>query len=230
MNRWVENSGDRLAFSILHAMRTITKTLAQWAGWLAISGGLLWILYAILALLQPLGNITFFTGAQGELLVTNAPAFQVAGAAGGVALTLLGLAVVGVAARYDLPGNAAPHFNSIVPSRFGVAMGWVGALAGALAAATAWLALVLPNSAMHFFGAVLVALGAMLVAIEANGSDEAYPIAAPLFLVGALGMLSLLAQALLPMVTWLLPVYTTLVMAVYGFAWVRFGGLLMRSV
>lgn len=211
-------------------MKTITNTLAQCAGWLAIGGGLLWILYAILAVLQPLGNRTPLPAAQGELLVTNALAFQVAGATGGAALTLLGLAVVGAAARYDLPRNAVQPFNTVLPSRFGVAMGWVGALAGVLAAATAWLVLVLPNGAMHFFGAVLVALGAMLVAIEANGSDDAYPIAAPLFLVGALGMLSLLAQALLPVVTWLLPVYAALVMAVYGFAWVRFGSLLMRSV
>lgn len=209
-------------------MKMISQTLAQWAGWLAIGGGLLWILYAILALLQPLGSVAPFTDAQGELTVTNSLAFRMAGGIGGAALVLLGLAVVGAAARYDLPSNAPHHFNAVVPSRFGVAMGWVGALAGALAAATALLLLVLPTNAMHFFGAVLVPLGAMLVAIEANGSDHAYPIAAPLFLVGALGMLGVLAQALLPVVAWLLPVYAALLMAVYGFAWVRFGNLLMR--
>jgi hypothetical protein len=210
-------------------MKTITNFLARWAGAAAIGGGLLWIGYAILALLQPLGSVAPFTNDQSQLSVTNPFAFQITGAAGGAALTLLGLAVVGAATRYALPGNEAHHFSAAVPSRFGVAMGWVGALAGLLAAATALLLLVLPNGAMQLFGAVLVPFGAMLVAIEANGSDHAYPIAAPLFLVGALGMVGLLAQALLPTVAWMLPVYAALVMAVYGFAWVRFGNLLMRN-
>ncbi|HHY58057.1 MAG TPA: hypothetical protein GYA08_21785 [Chloroflexi bacterium] len=209
-------------------MKTITNALSQWAGWLAMGGGLLWILYTILALLQPLGSMTPFIGAQGELAVTNPLAFRATGVVGGAALILLGLAVVGAAARYHLPGRQPHHFNAVVPSRFGVAMGWVGALAGVLAATTALLLLVLPTSAMHFFGAVLVPLGAMLVAIEANGSDHAYPIATPLFLVGALGMIGLLVQALLPVVAWMLPVYAALIMAVYGFAWVRFGNLLMQ--
>jgi hypothetical protein len=210
-------------------MKTITNFPAQWAGWFAIGGGLLWILYAILALLQPLGSTALFTGDAGAPLVTNPSAFRLAGIIGGVALTLLGLAVVGAAVRYNLPGGEPHHFNAVVPSRFGVAMGWVGALAGVLAAMTALLLLVLPTGAMQFFGAVLVPFGAMLVAIEANGSDHAYPIAAPLFLVGALGMIGLLAQALLPVVTWMLPVYVALIMAAYGFAWVRFGNLLTHS-
>lgn len=210
-------------------MKTITNFLAQWAGWCAIGGGLLWILYAILALLQPLGSTTPVTSDAGAPLITNPSALRLAGIIGGVALTLLGLAVAGTAARYNLPGSEPHHFNAVVPSRFGVAMGWVGALAGVLAAATALLLLVLPNGAMQLFGAVLVPFGAMLVAIEANGRDHAYPIAAPLFLVGALGMIGLLAQALLPVVTWMLPVYAALVMAVYGFAWVRLGNLLTQS-
>jgi hypothetical protein len=207
-------------------MKTITNFLAHWAGWFAIGGGLLWILYAILALLQPMGGAAPFPGDAGMTRITDPLTFRLTGAAGGVALMLLGLAVVGAAARYNLPGGEPHHFNAVVPSRFGVAMGWVGALAGVLAAATALLLLVLPNGAMQLFGAVLVPFGAMLVAIEANGSDHAYPIAAPLFLVGALGMIGLLAQALLPTVAWMLPVYAALVMAVYGFAWVRLGGLL----
>ena len=52
-------------------MKTITNFLAQWVGWLAIGGGLLWILYAILALLQPLGSATPFAGDAGVTLITN---------------------------------------------------------------------------------------------------------------------------------------------------------------
>ena len=53
-------------------------------------------------------------------------------------------------------------------------------------------------------------------------------IAAPLFLAGTLGMVALLAQAMTPLFTWMLPVYAALIMAIYGFVWVRFGNLLTR--
>ncbi len=208
-------------------MNTVMNRLGQSAGWLAIAGGLLWIVYAIVEMLQPMGDVATFTNDQSQTSVTNPAAFQLAGMAGGAALALLGLAIVGAAARYRLPGNAQNHFGAIVPSRFGVAMGWVGALAGGLAAVTALLLLVFPNSAMQLFGQVLIAVGAMLVAIEANAGELTYPIAAPLFLVGALGLVGLLAQAMVPLYAWMLPVYAALAMAVYGFAWVRIGALLV---
>lgn len=208
-------------------MHTITNRLERWAGELALIGGLLWIGYGILATLQPMGAVTAVANEVGETLVTNPLAFRTAGVAGGAALMLLGLAVVGAATRYKLPGAEPNRFNTLVPSRFGVAMGWVGALAGLLASGAALLLLVAPQAAMQLFGAVLVPVGAMLVAIEANGSDHAYRMAGPLFFVGALGMISLLVQAMLPLTPWLLPVYAALVMAVYGFAWVRFGNLLI---
>ena len=209
-------------------MSQIAELLNRWAPWLAIGGGLLWILYAILEMLQPMGSVASFTNDQGQMLVTNPGAFRVAGSAGGAALVLLGLAVVGTARRYDLPGAEPNRFSSAVPSRFGVAMGWVGALAGLLAAIMALALLVPAHSAMQLFGAVLVPFGTLLVAIEANGSERAYPIAAPLFLAGALGMLALLAQAMTPLFAWMLPVYAALVMATYGFVWVRFGNLLIH--
>lgn len=210
-------------------MSTITNLLDRWAGWLAIAGGLLWIVYAVLATLQPLGSVATYTNDLGDTLVTNPTAFRMTGAAGGGALILLGLTIVGVAARNSLPGAEPPRFGSVAPSRYGVAMAWVGALAGLLAAAMALLLFVLPNNAMYFFAAVLIPFGAMLIAIEANGSEQADRIAVPLFLVGALGMISLLAQTLIPLAAWMLPVYAALVMAVYGFAWVRFGSLLMSA-
>ncbi|GIV74026.1 MULTISPECIES: hypothetical protein [Caldilinea] len=196
----------------------IVNRLKRMVAALAILGGLLWIVYAILGILQPLGNVA-----------TNSAAFWAAGAAGGAALVLQGLAVVGVALRYGLPGEEPPRFGTVIPSRYGVAMGWIGALAGLLAIATALLSLELPNNAMQLFGAVLTPLGAMLVAVEANGSEQAYRIAGPLFLVGALGMVGLLAQALLPVASWMAPVYVALAMAVYGFAWVRLGSLLATT-
>lgn len=192
-----------------------------------MAGGLLWILYAIWETLQPMGSAVTVAPDTGQLEIIDPAVFRITGASGGAAVTLLGLAIVGVAARYGLPDDAPDRFNSVLPSRYGVAMAWIGALAGVLATVLALLLFTLPNNAMQIFGALLVPFGAMLVAVEANGSDNAYRIASPLFLVGALGMVALLVQALLPFVPWVLPVYAALTMAVYGFAWVRFGSLLM---
>lgn len=208
-------------------MKTLMNRLGQSAGWLSIAGGLLWILYAILEMLQPLGSAVMIAPDTGQHLVIDPVLFRITGVAGGAAIGLLGLAVAGIAVRHGLSGDSPDHFNTVLPSRYGVAMAWVGALGGLLAALLALLTLLLPNNAMHLFGAVLVPVGAMLVAVEANGSDHAYRIAAPLFLVGALGVIALLVQALMPVVAWMLPVYVALAMAVYGFAWVRFGSLLL---
>jgi len=211
-------------------MPYITERLNRWAPWLAIGGGLLWILYAILAMLEPMGAITAFTNDQGQTLIINPAALRTAGSAGGAALALLGAALVGTARRYHLPNNEPDRFSSAVPSRFGVAMGWVGALAGLLSVVSALLLLLPTHSAMQLLGAVLVPFGTLLVAVEANGSERACPIAAPLFLAGTLGMLALLVQAMIPLFAWMLPVYAALAMAVYGFVWVRFGSLLARQV
>lgn len=208
-------------------MKPLTTRLNRSAGWLSIAGGLLWILYAIWEMLQPMGSGMTVAPDTGQIAIANPGVFRMTGATGGASVVMLGLAVVGVAARYGLPGDAPDRFSTVLPSRYGVAMAWVGALAGLAAAVLALLTLALPNNAMQLFGAVLVPFGAMLVAVEANGSEHAYRIAAPLFLVGVLGMAALLVQALLPLVSWMLPVYAALAMAVYGFAWVRFGSLLM---
>jgi hypothetical protein len=208
-------------------MKPLTTRLNRSAGWLSIAGGLLWILYAIWETLQPMGSAVTVAPDTGHIAITHPGLFRMTGAAGGTAVVMLGLAVVGVATRYGLPGDAPDRFSAVLPSRYGVAMAWVGALAGLVATVMALLTLALPNNAMQIFGALLVPFSAMLVAVEANGSEHAYRIAAPLFLVGALGMAALLVQALLPFVPWMLPVYAALAMAVYGFAWVRFGSLLL---
>ena len=46
-------------------MSQIAELLNRWAPWLAIGGGLLWILYAILEMLQPMGSVASFTNDQG---------------------------------------------------------------------------------------------------------------------------------------------------------------------
>ena len=201
-------------------MNWINGQVARGAGWLAVGGGLLWIGYAVAGLSG---------GDVGSGALFSTPTFNSAvlgRTSGGGALLLLGLAVAGTAARYSLPGSTPEPFYSTVPIRFGVAMGWAGALAGLLAGLTALLHIESTYHALQLFGALLVPVSAMLVAIDANRHENTYPIAAPLFLVGALGRAGILAQALVSAASWMQPVYAALVLAVGGFAWVRFGSLL----
>ncbi len=168
----------------------------------AMIGGLLWILYAILRYVRPL----------------PAPAPELAGAG---ALVLLALALLAASAQLRLPGDGS--------GRFGLAMAAVTPLA-AVAAVVGALAQQEPLAANALVaGELLLAFGVMLVAIEAAGEPASGPAGSILFVVGVAGMVGLFAQALAAAATWMLPIYAALAMAVYGLAWVRFGGWLARE-
>ena len=164
--------------------------LVSWTPYFAIGGGLVWILYAIQAMLEPLGPVATYYSGQGALLVTNPGAFLITALTGGLGLISLGLAVVGTARRYDLPRQRPERFGSTLPTRFGVAMGWVGAACGLLMIGAGIFRLPPIVGVAQLTGAVLIPLGATLLAVEANGDEDAQPIAAALFLVGALGLVS----------------------------------------
>jgi hypothetical protein len=167
----------------------------------ALVGGLLWIAYAIFRFVRPLtAPVTAWTGA--------------------AALALLALALLGAAARLGAP--------DVGPGRFGRVMAAV-ALPAAAAAAVGGLLQHEPLAANALLaGEVLLAFGVMLVAIEAAGAPATAAAGSALFVVGVMGMLGLMAQALAAATSWMLPVYAALVMAIYGLAWVRFGGWLAR--
>lgn len=168
----------------------------------AIIGGLLWIVYAILLLVRPAPLIVTSAAASGSLaaLAIALPA----------AVHLLGLSVQG-------------------SGRFGVAMGWVTLATAAAALAGGLLERASLVAGAVTAGEVLLAVGAMLVAIEAAGQPQNAVSGSALFVVGVTGMVGLMAQALVPLTFWMLPIYAALVMAIYGLAWVRLGGRLARG-
>lgn len=198
-------------------MNRIGPLAQRWAPAAAMLGGLVWIAYTLAALLQPWGRYAAYTDAQGAVAVTNAPVFQLTALMGGAALLLLGVALVGTARRLGLPAH--------LPGQIGVALGVVGGAAGLLL----WIGALLRQPALATAamnaGALLVAVGVLLVAIDGAGRT----LAPSLFLIGALGLAAIFAAALVSLVSWMLPVYAALVMAVYGFAWVRFGDLLGKD-
>lgn len=198
-------------------MTGLDKFSRKWAAAAAIVGGLAWIAYSMAAMLEPWGDYAAYVDAGGAATVTNAPGFRLAALLGGAALLLLGGAAAGAARRLGLPAR--------LPGHFGLALALVGAAAGLAMWAGALLLLPdLVGAAMNI-GAIMVAVAAMLLAIDGAGQT----LAMPLFIVGALGLAAVLAAALVSLVAWMLPVYAALVMAVYGFAWVRFGSMLAAA-
>ena len=183
----------------------------------AIAGGLVWIAYTLAAMLQPWGSNTTFVDQSSALSITNAPAFQLTALLGGAALLLLGAALAGAARRMGLPDR--------LPGQIGLALGLIGGAAGLAMWVGALLHQVNLVAAALNAGATLIAIGVMLLAIDGAGQE----MATPLFIVGGLGMAAVFAAALVSLVTWMQPVYAALVMAVYGFAWVRFGDMLGKD-
>ena len=198
-------------------MTRLDQLAQQWAPATAILGGLAWIAYTMAALLQPWGSYATYGAPQGAPTISNIPAFLFTSLLGGLALLVLGSALAGTARRMGLPAQ--------LPGRFGMALGLVGGATGLVMAAAAFmLHMTLAAAAMNA-GAIMVAVGALLLASDGAGQR----LAMPLFIVGALGVTAIFAAALVSLATWMLPVYAALVMAVYGFAWVRLGDILGKT-
>jgi hypothetical protein len=184
-------------------------------------GGLLWIVYSILLLLKPWGDIVSASNGTEPPFVIDAGAFALTAIAGAGALALLAVALLATVRRLQLPVQGA--------GRFGIAMAGVAMLAAVAAAAGGLLRLPAFVSGALTAGEVLLAFGVMLVAIDAAGTPSSGSYGSALFIVGVVGMLGLMAQALVALAIWMLPVYGALVMAVYGLAWVRFGSWLYQT-
>jgi hypothetical protein len=183
-------------------------------------GGLLWILYAILALLRPWGVVVSTPPWPEPPVVLQPTAFAITALVGGAALFVLALAVPATVRRLTLPVEGA--------GRFGVALAWTSILAAIAAAVGGVLGRAGLTAGAMTAGEVLLAFAVMLVAIDTAGSPATGVYGSALFVVGVVGMLGLMAQALVAVALWMLPVYGALVMAVYGLAWVRFGNWLYR--
>lgn len=197
------------------------KNLATFAPPAAIVGGLLWIIFTILLMLHPLGEPLRAAGS-----TDNAPperSAPVVGIAitGAIAFVLLALALLATVRRLGLPLQRS--------GRFGVALGWAAITLAVAAAGASLVQMPAVTFAALTLGQVLLAFGVLLVAVDAAATPASAASASALFVVGAAGMLALLAQALVAATSWMLPVYAALVMAVYGLAWVRFGNWLYRQ-
>jgi hypothetical protein len=220
-------------------MKTEIRTLAAPA---AMGGGLLWIVYAVLLLLTPWGDPVTRPAWPEAPVVLNLRVYALTAGTGAAGLGVLAAAALATAWRARLPMTT--------PGRFGMAMATVAILAAVGAAVGGVLGLPRLTAGAMTAGEVLLAVGLMLLAIDAAGARAAAEIdqlgttqpgaAQPgatqaeaygpaLFTVGVVGMLGLMAQALVALTPWMLPVYGALAMAVYGLAWVRLGNWLQQQ-
>lgn len=197
------------------------KHLQTFAPSAAMIGGLIWIFYTILLLLRPWGDFVTAPPWPEPPTVLNPSAFAVTAVIGGTALAILALAVPATVKRLNLPVEGA--------GRFGVALAWLAFMMAFVAAAGGLAGQAALAAGAMTAGEALLAIGVMLVAIEAARSPTTGGYGSALFVVGVVGMLGLLAQALVAMAAWMLPIYGALMMAVYGLAWVRFGNWLYRQ-
>jgi hypothetical protein len=237
-------------------MKTELRTLAAPA---AMGGGLLWIVYAVLLLLTPLGDPVTRPAWPEAPVVLNLRVYALTAGTGAAGLGVLAAAALATAWRARLPVTT--------PGRFGMAMATVAILAAVGAAVGGVLGLPRLASGAMTAGEVLLAVGVMLLAIDAAGAParaaaeidqlgttqpgaaqpgatqpgaaqpgatqpgaaQAGAYGPALFTVGVVGMLGLMAQALVALTPWMLPVYGALAMAVYGLAWVRLGNWLQQQ-
>lgn len=196
------------------------KQLQSFASPAAMIGGLLWIAYAIFLLLAPWGEYVTRPMWPEPPALLNPGVFALTVGAGAAALAVLALAAAATGRLAQLPAAA--------PGRFGMAMVWMTIPAAVAAAVSGLAGWPVAASGALTAGEVLLAFGVLLLANDAAGNSATSAYGSALFVVGVVGMLGLMAQALVALVTWMLPVYGALVMAVYGLAWVRLGNWLNR--
>lgn len=171
-------------------------------------GGLVWITYAILAMLQP-GMPGSAAGAP--------PASRWTLGLAGTALPCLGGALAGGAWRAGLPRRTA--------GRLGLVLAAVGGLAGGVGVASALLVWMPAPGTLILMGTLALVGAALLLAVDAGRTEGAW---VAFGLLGMLGLFAAAAPTLVELVPWALPVHGALAMAIYGFAWVLYGNGLTR--
>jgi hypothetical protein len=189
-------------------MTRFRNRLQQWAPALAMVGGLAWITYVILAMLQP--------GVPGSAAGAPPASRGTLGLAGAALLCLAG-ALAGGAWRIGLPRRTA--------GRVGLALAAAGGMAGGVGVASALLMWMPAVAATVLIGTSALAAAALALAVDAGRAGSAW---GPFGLLGVLGLFAAAAPTLVDVVPWTLPVHGALVMAIYGFAWVLFGNRLLH--
>lgn len=178
----------------------------------AIVGGALWIAYGIFEFLKPLGEGTGpYRPDLGYELVADPLRYVIYGAAGGFALVLTALALIG----HSTPGRGLV--------RLGRVLAYVAGALGALA-----LVGVISQVVPLFFGSLvagslLLGLATFAVGVATVGARVATAQARLLVATGVLGILTLPLRPLVYAVTVVPRVGGAMVIALFGIGWIGLG-------
>jgi hypothetical protein len=177
----------------------------------AMTGGLLWSLFGIFEMLEPLGEAKVYVESLGYELVTRPLVFQLYHLPGAVALSLLALALVRVTASLGLA----------YPGRRGLAYLVVGL---ALASLVGTVILLAPVAILGLsLGRVLLGVATLLAGLQAYRSSTSRSWGFILVLLGLLGVSLLALQPLTWALMWFPPVLSAAIMVAFGLGWLLVG-------
>lgn len=185
----------------------------------AILGGLLWLPYGVLAMLNPWGVDVVYSEAKGYSLVVDSALFLAYSLPGGLALALTSAGLIGIVTqlRTHNLGRGALVFAYA---------------ALALAALCLLGAVILFDpvfTAGRIFGTVLLGTATVLAAVVAHKRRASRGLVGGLLLVGAVGLFLLPLWPLVYALQWLTPAQAAWVFVLFGVGWVGVGWHLWRQ-
>lgn len=185
---------------------------------LAVVGGLLWALFGIFEMLEPLGQAKIYDPSLGYELVTRPRIFQLYHLPGAVALALLALALAGLTARHGLayPGRRVLAFLVLIL---------------ALASLVGTSILLAPMAMLGLsMGRLVLGIAIIVAGLWAVRSAATRGLATVLILLGLLGVFLLALQPLTWALMWFPPALSAAVMVAFGLAWFALGVSLEKRI
>lgn len=177
----------------------------------AVVSGLLWALFGIFEMLEPLGPTKIYVPSLGYELVTRPRIFQLYHLPGAVALALLAFALAKLTARQGLayPGRRVLPFLVLVL---------------ALVSLVGTAILLAPMAILGLsMGRLVLGITTMVAGLRAFRSPAKRGLGAILILLGLLGAFLLALQPLTWALMWLPPPLSAAVMVAFGLAWSALG-------
>ena len=187
----------------------------------AVTGGLLWVGYGLLAMLRPLGIDVVYREELGYSVVVAVPVFVAYNLPGSIALVLTSIGLLGItpnAVRRDQPMERATRW-----------LAYVAVALGVISLASVVLLVDPVFTTARIFGTLALGAATVTAAVAArqSGADTAW-----VALLGVLGILGLLLFPLWPLVymlTWFTETIGALVFAVFGIGWLVVGWRLRQE-
>ncbi len=190
-----------------------------WSGIVAMLGGVLWLPYGVLEMLEPWGTATApYRENVGYEVVTDGPRYIAYSLPGSLALLLTSLGLLGARALLRLPtsrlGKIGRILTYIAVVLAIISLGGVSALFDPV------------FTAGRIFGTLALGAAAFLAGVEVGRAGGKSGWAYALVVLGLIGMFLFPLWPLVYAMQWLSEGEGAAVIAVFGLAWVAFGWFL----